>query len=230
MLEIFEKIRFERRKKALEKDLPSAMNQAAILSSYLPIDEVICSLSAGDSVLSGEFKKIRAAIEKGEDPETALKRAAVKNKSELFEKAADILGIGCRTGAKIGASLVEVADDISERFKMQRESEVGLMIQKYTLLLAAGFIVPVILGLVSSFSQNMQLQFSGFGILPGGEINKELASSAVLGTKIYVGICAVLSSFFVTYLENKKFVFAAAYISILLPCSLAFYGIASTLI
>lgn len=224
-----EKLRAEKRKKNLEKDLATAMHQAAILSTYLPPDEVIKSLSEGNTVLAEEFRHINLSIGRGEDPEIALRHIAKKSGSVLFEKAADILAMGYRTGADISEPLIKIGDEISLRLQAQRERDVSLTIQKYTLLASAGFIVPLLLGIVSSFSQSMAAQFSGFDIGMGTG-NDALISSAILGSRIYAAICAVLSSFFVTYLENKRWFFAVVYAAVLLPCSLVLYGVAGSLV
>lgn len=177
-------------------------------------------------LLGKEFEKACKEIENGASVEQALLHLKKRCKSRVMDRMADLLIMGYESGADLSRVFREAAEDLFETQFLLQERQAVLLIQKYTILLAGGLIVPIVLGLVSGLVR--QLDFSSLALLEIGlkaGQRKELLEAASLGTQLYLVEYAVLASFFVANQEGnwKK---GVLYSAILLPVGLTGFWLA----
>ena len=117
---------------------------------------------------------------------------------------------------------------ISKYISNYKKKDEKNIIEKYTLLLASGIIVPLVLGLIVGLVQGMD--FSGieeFGIGTNVSQRKELLGTALIAIQAYIAEYSIIASVFVSNQEGniKK---AIIYALILLPLSLIVFSAAKT--
>jgi Flp pilus assembly protein TadB len=192
------------RASAIERTLPDALYRASSVAGFSPFEEVLASLARGKSPLAREFYRVRSDVSLGRPAEDALRAAARRNDSRAFGRVCGLLATGYSLGADMAAALREAADDISETAAMVRERAAGLAIEKWTLLLAGGAVVPFTLGTMASLTGSLELGgLSDFGVGLGVEQKAELRSAAVLGNEIYLAAYSILAAVFVAHLEGR---------------------------
>lgn len=215
-----------KRRREIEYFLTDALFQASSLSEFVPIEEILKEISeAGYGALSEEFLRAYNEFKTGLSLEDCLKRIIKRNKSKILERSLNILILGYHTGARISDALKETAEDISKTFDLYRQRAAGMTIEKYTLLLAGGVLVPILLGSMLSLVQGLDLSsLSDFGLGLDKNTKDLITENALLGNQIYIVIYAFISSIFVAYQENK-IENVLIYVSILLPTSVIFFNL-----
>lgn len=210
----------------IEYFLSDALYQASSLSSFASVEEILKSIAdSGYGPLSEEFEKAYWEIQTGASFEDSLKSMIKRNRSELLEKCLRVLILGYETGANISDALKEIAEDISQTFDLYRQRSASMTVEKYTLLMAGGIMVPLILGSMISLVQGLNLSaLSGLGFGLKESLKNSILNNAVLGNQIYIGIYAIMSSVFVAFQENK-IENALVYSAIILPLSLILFNI-----
>lgn len=218
---------FEKNKREKEMLVPDALLQASAFPEGTDIVKIAKYLSNADFGLLGkEFGKVHSEVLKGASVKQAFGNMEKRCKSKIIERMCRLLVQGYESGAGMQAVLKEAADDLLETSSLVRERISALVIEKYTLLLAGGIIVPAVLGLIAGMISS--LDFSSFSAIEIGlppEQRKELLEAALLGNNFYIFEYALLASFFVAFQENnsKK---TAIYFLLLLPASFLSYYIA----
>lgn len=215
-----------KRTREIEYFLSDALYQASSLSSFASVEEILKSIAeSGYGSLSEEFEKAYREIQTGASFEDSLKNIVERNRSKLLEKCLGVLILGYQTGADISNALREIADDISQTFDIYRQRSVGMTVEKYTLLMAGGIIVPLLLGSMISLVQGLNLSsLAGLGFGLKESLKNSILHNAVIGNQIYIGIYAIISSVFVAFQENK-IENALTYSALILPSSLILFNV-----
>lgn len=213
------------RQKQIETELPQALYRAAS-NAFVPLDELIGELAQGKSELAKEFRKTEMQIRNGVSIEDALEEMGKANDSRLLRRAIDLLLQSYQTGADMSSAFKETAEEISGIATVMRDQAASTTIEKYTLLLAGGAIVPLVLGTLVAMVGS--LNFMGLAELGFGSGTKDLLlANALAGSQIYIMEYALLSSVFVAYQENsiEK---AVVYAAVLVPLSMALFTLAKS--
>ncbi len=222
--------KFEMRRRAIEAAVPDLLLQASIFPESAEAVKIIEYLSKADyGALSEEFNKALLEIRKGASIETALKNMSLRNNSRILSRALELIIQGYNSGAKMSKIFRETASDILETRSIIRERIATMTIEKYTLLLAGGIIVPLVLGLLVGLVTKLDFVSSDFlQIGMGAAERKLLLNAAMLANQLYIAEYALLASVFIANMENniKK---AVIYACILMPLSFAVYMIAQVL-
>ncbi len=218
---------FEKNKKEKEEIIPDVLLQASIFPKGTPIIKIIEYISKSDyGLISKEFRKAFNEIQKGKTIEKALQGISERSKSRIISRALNLLIQGNKSGAEMNKVFKESAEDILETQSIIKERIASLFIQKYTLILAGGIIVPMLLGLIVGFVQEMNfigIEELGLGM---NEIQRnELISASMLANQIYIIEYALISSLFIANQEGqiKKFL---VYSLILIPIGILSYNFA----
>lgn len=215
---------WESKQKAIEEELPQALYRAAS-NPFIPLEELVEDLAEGSSPLAKEFSRAARQVKNHVPVDQALENMAKASDSQLLKRALGLLLQGYRTGADMSDALRETAEEISGVAEVLREQAAATTIEKYTLLLAGGVIVPLVLGALISMVSS--LDFTGLSEL-GFSSTEGVFENALLGTQLYIVEYAVLASLFVALQENsreKAFVYAA----VLVPLSIALFMLAKAM-
>ncbi|MCX6800788.1 MAG: type II secretion system F family protein [Candidatus Diapherotrites archaeon] len=227
---LFQDIKFEKRKLAKEKLLPDLLLEASVFCDETSFIGTIKRLAKQDfPLLREDFERAAAEISNGASAEEALERMKALNKSEAYSRVIGLLLQGYHSGAEMSKIFKETAEDLLETHAILRERQAVMLVNKYTLILASGIIVPAVIGLIVGLVSG--LNFDSMGELSLGlsiETRKKMLSFATLGTTIYLGEYALLSSFFLALQEGNKKQFWV-YALILLPTALGVFYFAKGL-
>src|SRR3989338_2693098 len=222
--------KFEMRRRSIESAVPDLLLQASIFPESAEAAKIIEYLSKADyAALSVEFNKALLEIRKGASIETALKNMSLRNNSRILSRALELIIQGYNSGAKMSKIFREAAEDMLETRGIIRERIATMTIEKYTLLLAGGIIVPLVLGLLVGLVTKLDFVSADFlEIGMGAAERKLLLGAAMLANQLYIAEYALLASFFIANMENnaKK---AVVYACIMMPLSFAVYMIAQVL-
>ena len=203
---LYQDLIFERRKKQKEELLSDLLLQASIFCDQTSAQNTISKLAEQDfPLLSEDFRRANNEIKNGASAQEALERIKLLNQSKIYSRVIDLFIQGYQSGAGLSELLKETAEDLLETKAIVKERQAVMLVTKYTLLLAAGLIVPAIMGLivglVSGLNFNSMEELS-FGL--SGEQRKELFQTAMNGTTIYIFEYACISSFFLALQEGNK--------------------------
>jgi len=218
---------FEKNKREKEKVVPDILLQAGIFPKGTSIIKIIKYISEADyGLMSLEFKKAFNETEKGKTVENALNGISLRCRSEIISRAMNLLIQGNKSGAEMNKVFKETAEDILETQSIIQERIASVFIQKYTLILAGGLIVPALLGLITGFVNEMNfLGINELGLGMAAEQRKEIIETALIANQIYILEYALIASFFISQQEGntkKAFVYAL----ILIPLGIVSYNIA----
>ncbi|MAG21847.1 MAG: hypothetical protein CL943_00890 [Candidatus Diapherotrites archaeon] len=217
----------ELKKRKREQLIPDILLQASAFPKGTSFGKIIDYFSnARFGLLGKEFEKAQLEIGKGASVQQALDNISKRCRSDIVGRAMRLLKQGYVSGADMSTTFRETADDLLETNAILRERNAALVIEKYTLLFAGGFIVPAILGLLVGMVGSMD--FAALELLEFGASAAEkgaLLESTILANQIYIVEYSLLAAFFVALLEGnpKKVLVYAAF---LLPISLISFNAA----
>ena len=210
-------------KKAHEAEnyLVDTLFQMSSTSCFLPPEKMILDIADSNyGILSEEFKKAHNEIINGNSWANSLKKMNERIESSFLSKAIDVLVITYETGSSMGEALREVAEEISQQIRIQRQRNSALIMQKLTLILAGAFIIPLILGILISMINNFD--FSGISDFGLKQIN---LSTIILANQIYIIEYGLLAAGFISYQENRKENFIK-YFLLITPLALVLFNLA----
>jgi len=227
--EIKEKIKSKKRRRKLEEELAPCLYHASSIASYQNTEKVLKEISEGHGELSKEFKKTYKEIKTGESVKKALKNMEKRTESKLIKRATRVIINGHESGSNLSKALEETAEEAKKLHEIKRKRKLSTTIEKYTLLLAGGLIVPFILGTLISIIGSLELgTITHLDIGASEGIRKQIKNNAIKGNQTYIAIYSVIASLFVSY-QEKEMEKAFIYILILLPVSLAIFNLAKTI-
>lgn len=218
----------EKRTSEIEQALPSALFQLSSFPQKAPIESLVRSIAEGGyGALSDEFSKAYRQMQSGVTPSQALQAAARRSNSMLLSRVICLLVAAQESGGDASKAFRQVAEDSFKLSSIARETAAAATLQKYTLLAAGAFIIPLVLGLLfastSSFSTSSLFEF---GVGQSSSHQSELRQTVFLANQYYLAVFSLLASLLIASVEGspKKFVLYAAF---LLPCSLLAFTLAS---
>ncbi len=223
---IIKKIKNKKRKRKIEKELAPCLYHASSIASYKNTEKVLKEISKGHGELSKEFKKTYKEIETGETVKKALENMKKRNNSNLVKRTTQILINGHESGSDLSKSLEETAEEAKKLHEIKRKRKLSTTVEKYTLLLAGGVIVPLVLGTLTSVISSLEIgSITQLGIGTEEQVREQIKNNAIKGNQFYIAIYSIIASMFVSY-QEKEMEKTITYICILLPLSLAIFNIA----
>ncbi|MFA4946175.1 MAG: type II secretion system F family protein [Candidatus Micrarchaeia archaeon] len=215
----------------IEDALPDALLQAASQPRSHGVEDVMESIAgSGYGALSEEFDRAARRVRAGSPIARALEKTAVENGSVLFSRAAGMLANASETGGDQRDAFKETAEDLLEMQLLERETAAGLAMQKYTVLAASAFLVPVILALLLNITAELNSGLtdglSSFSSLSAVE-RARLVDAVALGSRVYLALFALLSSYYAASVDGnpKKTV---VYAALAVPLALLVFEFLST--
>jgi len=213
-LELFKE---EQRQKTIEKNIQDILLQASLFPKGTEITKIIDYIANQNyKYTSVEFKIALKQIKKGYSVQKSLQEICTRNKSKLLQRVIGLLIIGYKSGKDMHFVFNKISQYILHIHELERERYSSLAIQKYTLLISAAVLVPLILGWIKNIIAGFDVStFQTLEIISQGPEMKEYAAIA---TYIYLAELSVISSFFVALVDGnkKKFIW---YLLFILPCA-----------
>ena len=214
----------ERRKLRIGEEVPDLLLLASSMPPGTGVEKVIGFMASTSSgPLGEEFRATERQILSGMPVHEALHRMKMRNGSQALSRALDLIISALNTGAEMNAVFREAAEDSLETNSMLRERAAGMTVEKWTLLLAGGVIVPLVLGLITGMVSGMDFTtISELGIGMPEKQRIELVEASMLANIVYIFEYAVLASCFVAFQEGgqKK---AVVYAMALVPLGMLVY-------
>ncbi len=195
---------FERERGKKEEAVPALLLQASIFPPKTPVSKMMECFALGEKNAFGkEFKKAVREVKRGASAAEALEGMKARNRGRFFREAVEMLLLAEETGIEMNSVLREKAEEIIEVQAILRERLSLLSIQKATLLLGGGVIVPFILGLLSGMVRSFDL--GEFSQMLSGSVacRQEMLNAAVFANQVFVVEYALVSSLFLSFLEGK---------------------------
>ncbi len=217
----------QQKTKKLQETVPDLLLLAALLPRKSSFSHIVHYLAENcEEEWRKEFQRAEKQLHTGASVEQSLQEISNRNPTPVVERAMQLLIAGYQSGADMSEVFKEAGHDILETQAILRERQASMVVEKYTLLLAGGVIVPLVLGLlvgmVNGFPQGIGSDL-GIGLSP--EARAELLNAVLLAIPIYLFEYALLASYFVAQQESdssKAFLYAL----FLVPSSLAAYYLA----
>ncbi|AJF60206.1 MAG: type II secretion system F family protein [Candidatus Diapherotrites archaeon] len=221
---LFQLFVFDLRRKKIEELVPDLLLQASMLPAGTSLEKAIERFSKADyGELSREFRRAHESILSGASPEEALEKMNNSNRSKTLERAVNLIVQGINSGSEASHVFKETAEDILETNSILRERSSSMVVEKYTLLLGGGIIVPLILGLLVGMVHELNFNsLAELGIGLPTEQREAVMQAALLANQLYLVEYAIIASVFVAFQESdsKK---ALLYAAVLLPLSFIAY-------
>lgn len=213
----------EKRKKTIEEQTPMVLLQASVFPKGTTLREIIGYLSKKENgELGKEFQKTREEIEKGASVEKAMEKLKKRNPSPIIERLSELLLIAYQSGAPLGESFRELAEELLETKAILSEKKAALSIEKTTLLMGSLLIVPFILGVLTGLVQGFEFGEIGVAGFSSTEQRTELLNTAPIAINLYIIEYAFIASIFLGWLDGKPKK-ALLYALLIVPCSIAVF-------
>ncbi|MEK6954163.1 MAG: type II secretion system F family protein [Candidatus Micrarchaeota archaeon] len=213
----------DKKQKDIDSDLPGALFQISSYPQNTPMEKIIEESARRDSPLGREFKKAHNMISAGYGADQALLEISNDNNSPLLKRAISMLLEAYESGEELMQPLGGIASDILEMHALQRELASALSLQKYTVLGAAGILVPAILGLLLGAIAGMNLDFD-FGIFGKPQSSAYLLPTIAISIQIYLFLLSILASAFIA-MQEGKLKKAPVYFCMLAPSSILLFNL-----
>jgi len=219
----------EHRLKKLESEAPGLLLQASIFPKGTPVSKIISFLGKKEHGLLGkEFARVEIEIGRGKSVQEALQKMKKRNRSPVVMRLVELVLIAYNSGAYLGDSFRELAEEMLEMNSMIAEKKAAMAIERFTLIAGSAVIVPFILGVLTGLV--FGLDFGGIEIagFSSTEQRAELLEIAPIANQLYIIEYALIASVFLGWLEGKpkkSFVYAI----VIVPCSLAIFFFSQSL-
>lgn len=189
----------------IEENLPEVFYTASALTDYSSFEEMIKIISENSTgAISQEFSNAYNEIGKGESFENAMKNICIRNKSEIIEKAIEVLIIAYETGADVSECLFETAEEMSKIIELKKEQSAILVIEKTTLLVASMLIIPLVLGMLSNVITQTGFDLPDEISSVSSETREAFSFYTSIGNHLYIIILGIISGLFISDFENSS--------------------------
>jgi hypothetical protein len=217
----YELFKENQRQKYIDGILQDILLQASLFPKGTEITKIIQYISEQDyKYISLEFRIALKQIKKGYSVTKSLQEICTRNKSKLLERVINLLIVGYKSGKDMHFVFNKISQYILHIQELERERYSSLAIQKYTLLVSAAILVPLILGWIQNIIAGFDFSsFQNIGVI---KIDSNLQIYAKYATWIYLFELSAISSYFVALIDgNKKK--SIIYFLIILPVSLLIF-------
>lgn len=169
--------------------------------------------------IQGEWSALLARISAGKNPQEALNEWCEGRVSPILDSVRTLLARTYSAGTPFGTPARTLAEEITQHHASLHERRAILLVEKYTILLAGGMLVPFLLGIIAGV----------VGVLP---LSSEFTSphapalfeTTLMSMRGYLFLYAILAGLFVGYQDGKP-AQSMIYILVLLPSAQLAYSI-----
>ncbi|MDP2666500.1 MAG: type II secretion system F family protein [Candidatus Diapherotrites archaeon] len=204
--------RFDQHTRTLERQCPDSLLLYAAIPPKQSFPKKIKWLAESTFLpIRDEWTRVHRRIAKGESIPEALEGLGVGRASRPLSAVKRLLRRLYESGAPGIEAAVAMAQDMMQAQSLVEERRATMMVEKYTLLLAGGIMVPILLGVLVGVVTRLPLSLAEAS-------GAELFTLAVQIIPIYLFEYAVLTGLFLGAQEERQGI-AGIYILILLPAS-----------
>lgn len=203
----------EQRQLRIETELSDFLLQASLFPRNSDITSILSTLAKQNKgLLSKEFEICLDQIRKGYSVELSLNGIINRNKNKLLQRAMYLLLIGYNSGKDLSDVFNKMSKEIIALQDVSREKTSAISIQKYTLFISSGVLVPLVLKWVSNIVASIDI--SNLDSLELFAVDKTVAVFAGYAINIYLFEFALISSIFIAIADGnwKKFVLYAIFL------------------
>src|SRR3989344_4671267 len=145
----------EQRLERIEEDLPDSLRQMAdTLKSGGTYEYALREVVNSDiGPLKKEINEVLKKLEEGENFETSLKTLSYNVDSRLIKRTVTIIIDSVAAGAGLANVLEEIAEDVRESHRIQKERKARTVPPGLFMFVAGGIVAPMIFGFVSTISR-----------------------------------------------------------------------------
>ena len=218
----------ERRIEQIEEDLPDALRQMAdTLKSGGTYEYALREVVNSEiGPLKKEINEALKKLEEGENFETSLKTLAVNIDSKLVKRTVTIIVDSVAAGAGLANVLEEIAEDVRESHRIQKERIARTVLQVIFMFVAGAIVAPLIFGFVSTISKVL-LSASAAAVSAerAAEANNALGIIQ-LSVQAYLLIESVATGLMIAVMREGKMSKSIIYIPVLLCIAYISYLVA----
>ncbi len=218
----------ERRIERIEEDLPDALRQMAdTLKSGGTYEYALREVVNSElGPLKKEINEVLKKLEEGENFETSLKTLGANVDSRLVRRTVTIIIDAVSAGAGLANVLEEIAEDVRETHRIQKERLARTVLQVIFMFVAGGIVAPMIFGFVATISKVL-LNASAAAVSAerAAEANNALGIIQ-LSIQGYILIESVVTGLMISIMREGKISKSIIYIPILLCIAYVSYLIA----
>lgn len=160
--------------------------------------------SKGFGLLEKEFMLVLQQINNGLSPKKALLLMKKRNKSKVIERAINLLVLGLESGIDLSNVFRQTAIDLMQTKHLIKERNSALLIQKYTLILSATIVLPLILAMITQMVSSFDFSILSSIMNANNNERIQLIEAAKLAINFYLIEFAFLSSAFLALSEGRK--------------------------
>ncbi len=151
------------------KQFPEFLLQLSSYLKYLPLEKALKKIEI-EEPLKHRLDEFSVRLRSSRDISYATE-VFRDSENTLIKLAARMIEIAYRTGKEMTHLIQSLGKEMIKDYLRKRDMEIGMLIERYTLLIGGGFLVPAILGIAFSFSQSLTLNFPELGITPNTDLN-----------------------------------------------------------
>jgi len=138
----------------IEEALPDALRQMAdTLRAGGTYEYALREIASSEyGPLKKEMNEVLRKLEEGENFENSLKTISLNVDSRLVQRTITIIIDSVRAGAGLASVLEEIAEDVREAHRINKERKARTVMQVIFMFMAGGAIAPMIFGFMSTIS------------------------------------------------------------------------------
>ena len=208
----------EQRLERIEEDLPDALRQMAdTLKSGGTYEYALREVVNSDiGPLKKEINEVLKKLEEGENFETSLKTLSYNVDSRLIKRTVTIIIDSVAAGAGLANVLEEIAEDVRESHRIQKERKARTVLQVLFMFVAGGIVAPMIFGFVSTISR--VLLNAASAAVSAERVAESNNSLGIIELSVqgYLFIEAVATAFMIAVMREGKISKSIIYIPVLL--------------
>lgn len=209
---VWQLVKHEKDTHDLEQQSADALHVLASIPTSLSFrDQLSWIARVSSPPIRGEWSALLTRISAGKNPTEAMNEWCAGRVSPILDSVRTLLSRTYSAGTPFGAPARTLAEEISQHHASLHERRAILLVEKYTILLAGGLLVPFLLGILAGVVS--VLPFSSEFTSPDAPA---LFETALLSMRGYLFMYAILAGLFVGNQEGKP-AQSMLYVLILLP-------------
>lgn len=204
-----------KKKQLFLKQFPEFLLQLSSYLKYLPLEKALKRIETAEP-LKHKLNVFSTRLNTCKDVSYATE--VFRDSENRFVKLASrMIELTYKTGKEMTYLIQLLGKEMIKDYLRKKDTEIGMLIERYTLLIGGGLLVPAILGIAFSFSQSLNLNFPDLGIT-----SKNINPIIYLANRIYLCAYSIIVGTFLGKGKNR-----IIYITVLLFTTQEIFTVAS---